>query len=264
VEWGSTEFCYTPIIQLQLTSTGYDLRCTSVSSSDPITHKGVILIAVDAVQESLRTSGAVSSLIHPRYRLLGWSTSSAWFTEPSLGTRVNIQHVGVFAVGTYVRDEGQCYGTQSILSGTGVYQGKEAWPRKTFCQEHRVCGTYCYIVHCLMLIRSRSVLKPKTLLTFFHPRMHAIWSRTWFSTCLSDLMDKMGKKWVATETGLWNVPWLCPPDMHWISLTLYMLVLTRLPSSWMVPNCPQTPFLLEFCRGPRWWAYIQVCEEPTC
>ncbi|KAH7910168.1 FACT complex subunit SPT16 [Hygrophoropsis aurantiaca] len=46
IDWQSTELCYPPIIQSRSTSTGYDLRSTAESSSDPIAHKGVFLIAV--------------------------------------------------------------------------------------------------------------------------------------------------------------------------------------------------------------------------
>ncbi|KAI0928386.1 hypothetical protein AcW1_005644 [Taiwanofungus camphoratus] len=46
VDWSSTEFCYTPIIQSQSTSTGYDLSPAAESSSDNIAHKGVFLVAV--------------------------------------------------------------------------------------------------------------------------------------------------------------------------------------------------------------------------
>ncbi|KAH7919903.1 FACT complex subunit SPT16 [Leucogyrophana mollusca] len=46
VDWQSTELCYPPIIQSRSTSSGYDLRSTAESSSDPIAHKGVFLIAV--------------------------------------------------------------------------------------------------------------------------------------------------------------------------------------------------------------------------
>ncbi|GBE82391.1 FACT complex subunit SPT16 [Sparassis crispa] len=46
VDWGSTEFCYTPIIQSQATSTGYDLSPAAESSADDIAHKGVFLVAV--------------------------------------------------------------------------------------------------------------------------------------------------------------------------------------------------------------------------
>ncbi|CCM03865.1 uncharacterized protein FIBRA_06015 [Fibroporia radiculosa] len=46
VDWSSTEFCYTPIIQSQSTSTGYDLSPAAESSSDDIAHKGVFLVAL--------------------------------------------------------------------------------------------------------------------------------------------------------------------------------------------------------------------------
>jgi len=46
IDWASTEFCYSPIIQSRSTSTGYDLRSTAESSADTIAHKGVFLIAV--------------------------------------------------------------------------------------------------------------------------------------------------------------------------------------------------------------------------
>ncbi|KAJ8589733.1 FACT complex subunit SPT16 [Rhizopogon salebrosus TDB-379] len=45
VDWASTEYCYSPIIQSRSTSAGYDLRSTAESSSDTIAHKGVFLIA---------------------------------------------------------------------------------------------------------------------------------------------------------------------------------------------------------------------------
>ncbi|KAI0340514.1 FACT complex subunit SPT16 [Trametopsis cervina] len=46
VDWSSTEFCYTPIIQSQSTSTGYDLRSSAESSGDDMAHKGVLLVAL--------------------------------------------------------------------------------------------------------------------------------------------------------------------------------------------------------------------------
>ncbi|KII88934.1 hypothetical protein PLICRDRAFT_175186 [Plicaturopsis crispa FD-325 SS-3] len=46
VDWQSMEFCYSPIIQSRSTSTGYDLRSTAESSSDNMSHKGVLLVAV--------------------------------------------------------------------------------------------------------------------------------------------------------------------------------------------------------------------------
>ncbi|KAH9842336.1 FACT complex subunit SPT16 [Rhodofomes roseus] len=46
VDWASTEFCYTPIIQSQTTSSGYDLSPAADSSSDDIAHKGVFLMSL--------------------------------------------------------------------------------------------------------------------------------------------------------------------------------------------------------------------------
>jgi nucleosome binding factor SPN SPT16 subunit len=46
VDWQLAEFCYSPIIQSRSTTPGYDLRFTAESSSDPIAHKGVLLVAV--------------------------------------------------------------------------------------------------------------------------------------------------------------------------------------------------------------------------
>lgn len=46
VDWASTEFCYTPIIQSQTTSTGFDLSPAAESSSDDIAHKGVFLMSL--------------------------------------------------------------------------------------------------------------------------------------------------------------------------------------------------------------------------
>ncbi|KAG6331187.1 hypothetical protein ID866_7902 [Astraeus odoratus] len=65
VDWGSTEFCYTPIIQSRSTSTGYDLRSTAVSSTDPIAHKGVILIAVGMRYKSYCANLGRSVIVDP-------------------------------------------------------------------------------------------------------------------------------------------------------------------------------------------------------
>ncbi|TCD65412.1 FACT complex subunit spt16 [Steccherinum ochraceum] len=46
LDWPSTEFAYTPIIQSQSTSSGYDIRPSSESTSDPIAHKGVFLVSL--------------------------------------------------------------------------------------------------------------------------------------------------------------------------------------------------------------------------
>ncbi|KAI0080592.1 FACT complex subunit SPT16 [Panus rudis PR-1116 ss-1] len=46
IDWSSTEFCYTPIIQSQSSSTGYDLKPSAESTGDNMAHKGVLLIAL--------------------------------------------------------------------------------------------------------------------------------------------------------------------------------------------------------------------------
>ncbi|KAA1474845.1 FACT complex subunit SPT16 [Dentipellis sp. KUC8613] len=46
VDWMSTEFCYSPIIQSRSSSSGYDLKSTAESSSDNMSHKGVLLVSV--------------------------------------------------------------------------------------------------------------------------------------------------------------------------------------------------------------------------
>ncbi|KAI0797833.1 FACT complex subunit SPT16 [Abortiporus biennis] len=46
VDWASTEFAYTPIIQSQSTKTGYDLKPSAESSEDNMAHKGVFLISL--------------------------------------------------------------------------------------------------------------------------------------------------------------------------------------------------------------------------
>ncbi|KIP09266.1 hypothetical protein PHLGIDRAFT_103069 [Phlebiopsis gigantea 11061_1 CR5-6] len=46
VDWSLAEFCYSPIIQSQSTSTGYDLRFSAESTSDNMAHKGVLLVSL--------------------------------------------------------------------------------------------------------------------------------------------------------------------------------------------------------------------------
>jgi nucleosome binding factor SPN SPT16 subunit len=46
VDWQSTEFCYSPIIQSRATKSGYDLKTTAESSEDNMAHKGVFLVSV--------------------------------------------------------------------------------------------------------------------------------------------------------------------------------------------------------------------------
>ncbi|ETW85685.1 hypothetical protein HETIRDRAFT_424855 [Heterobasidion irregulare TC 32-1] len=46
VDWPSTEFCYSPIVQSRSSRAGYDLKSTAESSEDNISHKGVLLVSL--------------------------------------------------------------------------------------------------------------------------------------------------------------------------------------------------------------------------
>lgn len=46
VDWLSTEFCYSPIIQSRSSAGGYDLKPTAESSPDDMSHKGVFLVSL--------------------------------------------------------------------------------------------------------------------------------------------------------------------------------------------------------------------------
>jgi nucleosome binding factor SPN SPT16 subunit len=46
VDWMSTEFCYTPIIQSRSSKSGYDLRFSAESTEDDMAHKGVLLVSL--------------------------------------------------------------------------------------------------------------------------------------------------------------------------------------------------------------------------
>ncbi|EIW85375.1 FACT complex subunit SPT16 [Coniophora puteana RWD-64-598 SS2] len=65
VDWGSTEFCYSPIIQSRSTNTGYDLRSTHESTDDAIAHKGVFLIAVGMRYKSYCANVGRSIIVDP-------------------------------------------------------------------------------------------------------------------------------------------------------------------------------------------------------
>ncbi|KAG1859511.1 FACT complex subunit-domain-containing protein [Suillus tomentosus] len=65
VDWASTEFCYSPIIQSRSTTTGYDLRLTAESSSDTIAHKGIFLIAVGMRYKGYCANLGRSIIVHP-------------------------------------------------------------------------------------------------------------------------------------------------------------------------------------------------------
>ena len=46
VDWLSTEFCYSPIIQSRSSADGYDLKPTAESSPEDMSHKGVFLVSL--------------------------------------------------------------------------------------------------------------------------------------------------------------------------------------------------------------------------
>ncbi|KAI0057097.1 FACT complex subunit SPT16 [Artomyces pyxidatus] len=46
VDWMSTEFCYSPIIQSRSSDGGYDLKSTAESTPNDMSHKGVFLVSV--------------------------------------------------------------------------------------------------------------------------------------------------------------------------------------------------------------------------
>ena len=50
------EFCCSPIIQSHSTTPGYDLKFTAELMSDPITHKGVLLVVVGMQNISIRAT----------------------------------------------------------------------------------------------------------------------------------------------------------------------------------------------------------------
>ncbi|TFK83944.1 FACT complex subunit SPT16 [Polyporus arcularius HHB13444] len=65
VDWGSTEFCYQPIIQSQSTSSGYDISPAAESTPDDISHKGVLLVAVGMRYRSYCANLGRSFIVDP-------------------------------------------------------------------------------------------------------------------------------------------------------------------------------------------------------
>ncbi|KAH9951270.1 FACT complex subunit SPT16 [Amylocystis lapponica] len=65
VDWSSTEFCYTPVIQSQSTKTGYDLGPAAESSPDNIAHRGVILVGVGMRYKSYCANLGRSYIVDP-------------------------------------------------------------------------------------------------------------------------------------------------------------------------------------------------------
>ncbi|KAI0747959.1 FACT complex subunit SPT16 [Daedaleopsis nitida] len=65
IDWGSTEFCYPPVIQSQSTSSGYDISPTAESTQDDISHKGVLLVAVGMRYKSYCANLGRSFIVDP-------------------------------------------------------------------------------------------------------------------------------------------------------------------------------------------------------
>jgi hypothetical protein len=65
VDWQSTEFCYSPIVQSRSSSGGYDIRSTAESSSDLMAHKGVLLVAVGIRYKGYCTNVGRSFIVDP-------------------------------------------------------------------------------------------------------------------------------------------------------------------------------------------------------
>ncbi|KAK7693287.1 hypothetical protein QCA50_002854 [Cerrena zonata] len=65
VDWSSTEFCYTPIIQSHSTKSGFDLRPSAESSEDNMAHKGVFLVALGMRYKSYCANLGRSFIVDP-------------------------------------------------------------------------------------------------------------------------------------------------------------------------------------------------------
>lgn len=65
VDWSSTEFCYSPIIQSQSTSTGYDLSPAAESSADDMAHKGVLLVSLGMRYKAYNANLGRSFMVDP-------------------------------------------------------------------------------------------------------------------------------------------------------------------------------------------------------
>jgi nucleosome binding factor SPN SPT16 subunit len=98
VDWGSTEFCYSPIIQSKSTKSGYDLRSTAESSNDLIAHSGVFLIATGIRYRGYCTNVARTIIVAPtkvgRYFVLTLMGGTDMFLS---GTRRNLQSAPIIA-----------------------------------------------------------------------------------------------------------------------------------------------------------------------
>ncbi|TFK55027.1 FACT complex subunit SPT16 [Heliocybe sulcata] len=65
IDWPSTEFCYSPIIQSRSSHSGYDLRFTAESTEDSISHEGVILVSVGMRYKGYSANLGRSFIVNP-------------------------------------------------------------------------------------------------------------------------------------------------------------------------------------------------------
>jgi nucleosome binding factor SPN SPT16 subunit len=92
VDWGSTEFCYSPIIQSKSSKTGYDLKSTAESSDDPIAHSGVFLLATGIRYRGYCANVGRTIIVAPtKVSNRSVITSVIFFDIACLGTRGYLQ-----------------------------------------------------------------------------------------------------------------------------------------------------------------------------
>ncbi|KAF9821701.1 hypothetical protein IEO21_00547 [Rhodonia placenta] len=103
VDWMSTEFCYTPIIQSQSTNTSYDLSPAAESSSDDIAHKGVFLVALGMRYKAYCANLGRSLIVDPSKEqesiyalLLSLQTEMLAYLKDGVAARDAYQHALAF------------------------------------------------------------------------------------------------------------------------------------------------------------------------
>ncbi|EPQ58254.1 SPT16-domain-containing protein [Gloeophyllum trabeum ATCC 11539] len=99
VDWQSTEFCYSPIIQSRSSSSGYDLRFTAESTEDNIAHEGVILVSVGMRYKGYCANLGRSFIVNPTREqeaiyglLVSLQTSLLSFIKEGVTARDVYQH----------------------------------------------------------------------------------------------------------------------------------------------------------------------------
>jgi len=88
VDWLSTEFCYSPIVQSRSSAGGYDLKPTAESSPEDMSHKGVFLVSIGMRYKGYCANLGRTFIVDPDK--VSSHISCAVFSDPqiSIGTRV--------------------------------------------------------------------------------------------------------------------------------------------------------------------------------